>query len=301
MERGSPNYKIRQVTDLTGVSEFLLRVWEYRYSALKPTRTKTGRRLYTESDLLKARALLALTQQGCRVGDIAQKSLSELNQMLRQSVSRETAPGVDANVKKIIAKANAFKWSEVRTLVVQRKQKPLSWIHNLIVPLLAEVGRQVNEGGFSIAQEHILSALIKASLASNLRSGPTRKNGPRIVFAAPEGDFHDLGLWIGSFIASELKVNTLFIGPHVPKAELAAVCLRYNATHLLLSSTAETRDGHPDHYLNYLHFLDRNLDSKITIWLAGRNAQKYPVTLSRPYQVMDSFINFEREVKKCIN
>lgn len=295
-------YKIRQVIDLTGVSEFLLRIWEHRYAALDPVRTKSGRRLYTESDILKARALLTLTQQGYRVGDIAQKSLAELNQMLLKSAIAPEESGAGPVVKEIMKNVSAFQWQEARALIIKdiKKGKSLNWIHNVIVPLLAEMGRQVDKGDISIAQEHILSAIIKESLAFRFKKKSLAENRPRIVFAAPEGDFHDIGIMIASHIASELKANTLFLGPHMPKNELAAVCVRYKATHLLLSSTTGQQDGAKDSYLNYLNFLDRNLNPKTTIWLAGRNAHEYSISLNRPFKIIDSFVDFESEVRKCL-
>ena len=302
MENKTTTYKIRQVIELTGVSEFLLRVWEDRYKAFAPPRTKTGRRLYSENDILKARALLALTQKGVRIGDIAQLSLGKLNRMLENGAVAEVKKETDPRVVAIINHANQFAWHEVGALILKEKENsaPLEWLHNLIVPLLIEMGRQVDAGHFSIAQEHILSAIIKENVSYQVDRKPPHKNGPRIVFAAPEGDYHDLGLLVAASIAKALRVNTLFLGSHAPKRELAAVCLRYEATHLMLSSTAGKEDGAKDDYLHYLNFLDRNLSSKVTVWMAGRNSQKYLTTLQRPFKSIDSFESFEAEVRKCL-
>lgn len=301
MKKSATTYKIRQVIDLTGASEFLLRTWEHRYAALDPMRTKTGRRLYTAEDIFKARALLSLTQQGHRVGEIAHKSLAELNQMLLKNAVVKKKTVNDLHVRKIMKKANSFRWQDVRLILEEScNGKPLNWIHNLIVPLLIEIGRQVENGDISIAQEHVLSAIIKESLVFRFKKKPIAEIRPRILFAAPEGDFHDIGILIASNIASELKANTLFLGPHMPKSELAAVCIRYKATHLLLSSMTGPQDGAKDDYLNYLNFLDRNLDPRITLWLAGKNTQRYSISLNRPFKIIDSFVAFENEVKRCL-
>lgn len=293
------SYKIRQVIELTGVSEFLLRVWEDRYLAFTPPRTKTGRRLYSENDILKARALLALIQKGFRIGDIAQLSLAKLNRLSEQSSVAEIKQETDPKVKEIINKANQFAWNEVRELIYRKKtsSSPLAWIHELVVPLLIEMGRQVDTRSFTIAQEHILSAIIRENLAFHSNRRTPLKNAPRIVFAAPEGDYHDLGLMIAAHIATEMRANTLFLGSHMPKDELVAVCVRYKATHLLLSSTASREDGTKDDYLKYLNFLDRNLNSKVTVWLAGRNSMKFSTFLNRPFKIFNSFESFEVEMK----
>jgi DNA-binding transcriptional MerR regulator len=294
------SYKIRQVIELTGVNEFLLRIWEDRYLAFTPARTITGRRLYSENDILRARALLTLTQKGIRIGDIARLSLAKLNRMAEQNVTTEKTAETDSKVNEIISSANQFAWQEVRSLVLKEKEKrkPLDWVHDVIVPMVIEMGRQVDLGHFTIAQEHILSAIIKENLAFHFKRKSPLKRGIRIVLAAPEGDYHDLGLMIASHIATELRSNTLFVGANMPKNDLAAVCVRYQATHLMLSSTSSKEDGAKDDYLKVLNFLDRNLNQKVTIWLAGRNSQKFSISLMRPFKIFNSFRSFEDEIKK---
>jgi DNA-binding transcriptional MerR regulator len=312
MGNGVETYKIRQVVDLTGVSEFLLRAWEDRYSAIKPARSQTGRRLYTQNDVLKVRALFSLTQMGHRVGDIAELSLNELNQMLNQNLGERSSDNTKLSpfVKEIVTKAKQFAWQDVRNLILGKhkietqqseRSKPLSWVHSLIVPLLSEIGQQTDAGRLSIAEEHILSAIIKETLPFQFdKKPPKNMNGPRIVFAAPEGDYHDIGIAIAFYVAGSLGANTLFLGAHMPKTELAAVCVRYRATHLVLSSTSDKKDGAKDQYLKYLNFLDRNLNTKVTLWLAGRNSQKYKVLLKRPFRIIESFDAFEAEVRTAV-
>ncbi|MBK9040074.1 MAG: MerR family transcriptional regulator [Bdellovibrionales bacterium] len=311
MRNTGETYKIRQVIDLTGVSEFLLRAWEDRYAAIKPARSKTGRRLYSQNDVLKVRALFSLTQMGHRVGDIAQLGLNELNQMLNQDLGNGNLenPNLSPFVKEIMTQAKQFAWQDVRKLILgnhkmwtqqKGKTRSLNWIHSLIVPLLSEIGRQTDAGHLSIAEEHILSAIIKESLSFQFDKRPPNKKRPRIVFATPEGDYHDMGIAIGAYVANSLGANTLFLGAHMPKTELAAVCVRYKTTHLVLSSTSDKIDGAKDQYLKYLNFLDRNLNTKISIWLAGRNSQKYEPSLKRPFRIIESFEVFETEVRKAV-
>lgn len=298
----APTYKIRQVIDITGASEFLIRTWELRYNALRPERTKTGRRLYTEADILKIRALLTLTNQGHRVGEIAKKSLPELESLLNENTLPITHSSKIQDIGSVLSAAKAFRWDEARQLILNKAKKsnPTKWIHELIVPLLVEIGQQVNKGQLSIAEEHILSAIIKECIASAFKLKKPKKSKMRLVFAAPEGDYHDIGIIVASRIANYLGANTLFLGPHMPKNELAAICVRYKATHLLLSSTTDLKSGAKDDFFSYVNFLDRNLGPKVTLWLAGPNTTQYKIALKRSYKIITSFFDFESEVKKCL-
>ena len=78
------SFSLRQVVELTGVSEFTLRGWESRYQAFRPRRTGSGRRRYTKADILRARALLELTARGQRISSIATLPLSELEELIAE-------------------------------------------------------------------------------------------------------------------------------------------------------------------------------------------------------------------------
>jgi len=44
-------YRIGEVAKLTGLPAYTIRYWEQEFSELKPRKSRTGRRLYTEDDL----------------------------------------------------------------------------------------------------------------------------------------------------------------------------------------------------------------------------------------------------------
>ncbi len=85
----------------------------------------------------------------------------------------------------------------------------------------------------------------------------------------------------------------------MPQDELAAICVKYKATHLMLSSSIQKAKGEQTDFLQVLHFLDRNLRPDVAIWVAGRNVLRCPVGLARPFTIIRSFGHFEEEIKKC--
>ena len=46
-------YPIKVVSQMTGLSVFVIRAWEKRHNVVIPSRTETNRRLYTEDDIEK--------------------------------------------------------------------------------------------------------------------------------------------------------------------------------------------------------------------------------------------------------
>jgi DNA-binding transcriptional MerR regulator len=66
---GQKRHPIQVVARRTGLSPDVLRVWEKRYQAVEPGRTKTGRRLYSDDDIERLRLLREATSRGRRIGE----------------------------------------------------------------------------------------------------------------------------------------------------------------------------------------------------------------------------------------
>ena len=44
-------FRIREVTEITGLAAYVLRFWESEFSEIRPRRTESGQRLYRKSDI----------------------------------------------------------------------------------------------------------------------------------------------------------------------------------------------------------------------------------------------------------
>lgn len=119
----------------------------------------------------------------------------------------------------------------------------------------------------------------------------------RFVFASPEGDYHDVSLLIASQLTRCLGIKTLYLGANVPKRDLSETCLRYQATHLVLTSTGARAGSVHEDLFEYVNFLDRNLDPSIHFWLGGPDPKCRGLLLQRPHKVLTSFETFEAELK----
>lgn len=306
-------FNLRQVIELTGVSEFTLRGWEGRYGAFAPQRTASGRRLYTTQDLRRIRALLVLTAQGHKISQICSLSLERLMDLetapaessaqVRSSVRTpmHSPVGRDPAVAEVIVKAKRFDWDGVEK-VFQKRAKALTgenFVHQFAVQLLSEIAVQVMKEALSISQEHILSSLLKESLYSLRPDTVTRKKNKslRVLLATPEGDFHELGILIAATLSRLQGVSFLYLGPNVPKADLCETCLRFDASHVLLASTISKSEGAKEDLLTVINFFDRQIPRHVELWTAGRTAAQLPIELKRPYVCLSSFHDFSDRLK----
>ena len=76
------SYSIGVVARRAQIHPETLRVWEKRYGMITPLRTETGRRMYSESDILKVSLVKQLTELGNPVGGLANLSIEDLRERL---------------------------------------------------------------------------------------------------------------------------------------------------------------------------------------------------------------------------
>jgi hypothetical protein len=158
---------------------------------------------------------------------------------------------------------------------------------------MEQIGYAVSAGTLSIAQEHILSAMLKQNvhrlIHPNLQSSKIKT-----VIAGPEGDFHELGILAAHAIANHHKTCSIFIGPNTPKDQLCETAIRFGATHIILGATVSKKEGAKDDFYSYIHFLDKNLPKNIAFWFGGRAAQA--VSLNRETLLFRSLVELEHQL-----
>lgn len=291
-ERGS-TYTLRQVVELTGITEFTLRGWEGRYRAFRPRRSPSGRRLYDRTDVQKARLLLQLTKEGHRISEIATQGLEELTRLLAESGLDAQAPSglkdrTSPTLRRLFRHVDHFDWTAVEKEFERQRvevAEARDFVLRVLIPIMAEIGARVADGRLSIAQEHILSALLRQHLAALRAAAPTPRGGARVVFATPEGDHHELGLLAAATLAAVAGIRQLYLGPNMPKRELAECCLRYDATHLVLAATLSRSEGAREDLEHVVHFVDRHLPAGVSLWLGGRRTRGLFVELRREVRI----------------
>lgn len=63
-------FPIREVSRLTGVNPVTLRAWERRYGLIQPTRTESGHRLYSMTEIERVRSIVDWIDRGVAVSKV---------------------------------------------------------------------------------------------------------------------------------------------------------------------------------------------------------------------------------------
>jgi DNA-binding transcriptional MerR regulator len=262
-------YPLGAVSRLTGLSAEVLRAWERRYGAVQPLRTPGGTRRYRAQDLERLRLLKTAVDAGHRIGDVANLEDAELAR--RAERKREAGNGY---IKQVLAALLQFNAAEAqRLLAIQLSALgPVRFASELAVPLVREIGERWANGSLPIASEHLATGLLRSMLGSSLQPNVASLMGPRIVFATPAGERHELGLQMAALTAMGAGAAPIYLGAELPVEELLLAVERTNASALALSlATIDVADA-----ARTVGALRAGLAPDVQLWIGGAQAPNLP-------------------------
>jgi DNA-binding transcriptional MerR regulator len=218
-------YSVAQVEALSGIKAHTLRIWERRYGFLKPMRTPTNIRYYTDAQLKKLLNFGILVRNGYRVSKLEkmtdQEVFDAVNSILAdpESQDRDEIKGLTLAMLEM----NEEEFDNIFERQVIRKGF-LKTITEMIYPFLQYVGVLWNTNKAMIAQEHFVSNLIRQKLiTATERLSIPPKSSPSVVFFLLEGEDHEIGLLLANFIAKERGWLTYYLGQGVPISNIQKV------------------------------------------------------------------------------
>jgi DNA-binding transcriptional MerR regulator len=235
------HYPIRAVARMTGLSVDTLRAWERRYRAVVPTRNQRGR-LYSDVDVARLKQLAHLVAHGHAIGTIASLSDAELAALRNGGDARTTGGSDLAAVAKLEVLTTAIERYDLETFetVLNRHAAvlpPRELLFAMILPLLREVGTRWAAGKLRPSQEHLVTGIVRSVLGSLLRTTARPDASPKVVFATPAGERHELGLLCSALLASSAGYGVVYLGPDVPAADIAHAAATTGAQVVMVSAT----------------------------------------------------------------
>ena len=263
-------FPVKAAAELSGLTPETLRAWERRHLAVVPHRDGKGRRLYDTVMVERLARLHRLTARGHPIRDLAALDDAALDRLLDEARQAgygavETLPG------RMLDAAAEYRVDEFdRDLSVAIATLPVPiLVARVVMPLLREVGLRWADGRLAIAQERLVSSLLRTRLLAILNQHP-RERRPRLLFATLPGEPHELGLLGAALLAHEADAPVLYLGTELPAEELLRVAGRIETGAIALSSIdpAQARTT-----LSELQVLHRRLPADIPIWLGGANAR----------------------------
>jgi methylmalonyl-CoA mutase cobalamin-binding subunit len=95
-------------------------------------------------------------------------------------------------------------------------------LHIVIQPLFEKIGELWAKGELKIINERLATIVTRSFLMDLLRTVVLTETAPRVVVAAPVGQWHETGALVVALTAAESGWQPLYFGPNLPADEIAA-------------------------------------------------------------------------------
>lgn len=264
----------------------MIRIWERRYGAVKPERTDTKRRLYSDDELERLRLLRAVTEGGHNIGDVAKLSADKLRTLAASNASpviitsRKGAAAKNDYLERAIEAVRALDSAALENVLkdanVAMGTQGLAM--RVIGPLAEKIGALWREGELSAAHEHFATAVIRVFVGHTARQFIGAADGPVVVVVTPLGQLHELGALLVGLAAANLGWNVKYLGASLPSAEIAGVARQTGARAVALSIIYPEDDSRLEGELMQLRDL---VGEKVAILAGGRATPAYRAWLKR--------------------
>jgi DNA-binding transcriptional MerR regulator len=228
-------FPIREVARLTGVNPVTLRAWERRYGLIQPTRTESGHRLYSRTDIDTVHRILDWIERGVAVSKVA-RILARGERLGEPGAASEAALAWRQWQRQLRMAISAFDDRQLDLLYGQVCcAYPLPIVfQDILMPLWQQLLR--HQGRFGQASEWLFfDSFLRSRTAQRLQAAAAVP-GPRVLVAAIAGECRELELLVAGLLmaAQDLAVKLLGIGQ--PFDELTLICEKTQPQALVLFS-----------------------------------------------------------------
>lgn len=229
-------YPIRTVAALTGVLPVTLRAWERRYGLIRPLRTRTGHRLYTQAQVDQIHEVLALVAKGVPIGQV-RRALSGSAQARPSRAAKGPWTRYLERMSAAIARFDEAALDAVydEALSLHPIERVTS---SLLMPLLAALGQRWDRAAGGVAEEHFFAVYLRNKLGARLHHRRL-PSGPKLLLACAPGEFHEIGLLLFAIAASEAGLRCVPLGANMPLEDLALPARRADCRAIVLSSSVD--------------------------------------------------------------
>jgi len=228
-------YSISDLEQLSGVKAHTIRIWEQRYNLLHPSRTATNIRTYGESDLRRLLNVATLCGQGQRISQVVRLSEEEC-QAAALALCNEVNPADYARINALQTAALDLDEPRLHHLFDEAMGElgPEEATLRLGYPLLQRLGVSWKAGSLSVAQERLVTQLLRQELLASADALPliplAQAEAKRWLLFLPEGEWQELALLFMNYALRARGQQVLYLGPNLPLPDVLAAAQAFRPT-----------------------------------------------------------------------
>ena len=211
------SFTIKDLEYITGIKAHTIRIWEQRYQFLKPNRTDTNIRFYSNTDLKKVLNIALLSKYGFKISHINKMSdvereekvllLTQPEAQQERTVNDLVKYMIDVDVEKL----EQILENHIRSKGIERT------ITKIIFPFMEKIGILWITNHINPAQEHLVTNIIRQKLIVGIdRARSEVKVNKSVLLFLPEGEYHELGVLFVCYLLKSKGVATIYLGANMP-------------------------------------------------------------------------------------
>ncbi|CAI8968631.1 MerR family transcriptional regulator [Pseudomonas sp. IT-P260] len=238
-------FPIREVSRLTGVNPVTLRAWERRYGLIQPTRTESGHRLYSMTEIERVRSIVDWIDRGVavsKVGKILAKTepLKVLAHIIPDDLVQADYGQWQQQVQAAISAFDDRALDQVYNQIFSSYALPVVF-QDILMPLWLQMLQRQDAFG-QTSEWLFFDGFLRARVLQRivaLRGAQPRK----VIVSALAGQCRELELLVAALFLSGNDAGVRVLTTGQPFDELALVCERIKPQALVLfSNHAPTAD-----------------------------------------------------------
>ncbi|BBP68941.1 transcriptional regulator [Pseudomonas sp. Seg1] len=231
-------FPIREVSRLTGVNPVTLRAWERRYGLIQPTRTESGHRLYSMTEIERVRSIVEWIDRGVavsKVGKILAKTepLKVLAHFIPDDLVQADYQQWQLQVQRAVSAFDDAELDRVYGQIFSSYALPVVF-QDILMPLWRQLLQRQDAFGqtseWLFLDGYLRTRALQRIIA--LRGAQPRK----IIVSALAGQCRELELLVAALFLSSSDSGVRVLTTGQPFDELTLVCEKIKPHALVLFS-----------------------------------------------------------------
>ena len=275
------SFTIKDIENITGIKAHTIRVWEQRYNFLKPQRSDTNIRHYSNNELITVLNIALLNKNGFKISHIDKMSeadvkakifaLTQAQAQQERTVNELIEHMIDLDVDKVEKILDNF----ISSKGIERT------ITQIIFPFLERIGILWLTNRINPAQEHLVTNIIRQKLILGIDGvkSPIQTNKSVLLFL-PEGEHHELGLLFIYYLLKSRGIRVYYIGANAPLKDVEYLTQYKPHTFIYSHLTAVAHNFNFERFLFNAGVQLKNFNVIISGLLTQNYKKKVPANIS---------------------
>ena len=292
-------FSIKDIEILTGIKPHTIRIWEQRYGIIKPQRTATNIRYYTEEDLKLMLNVSLLNKMGFKISKITCLKPNEIEHKVLSLV--EQANDADINLSALLncmvrLDEDTFEHLLNKYLETNGLETTMT---RILFPFLYRIGLLWQTGSITPAYEHFFTNLVRQKIIAAIDKQVLTPlpDAKRFLLFLPPNEPHELGLLYAHYVIRQRGHRSVYMGLNLPIDHIICAHECCQPDFIVTTLTSCIKINAIEEFIVQIS----KTFSKSKILLSGAQAVNKSLHLPQNVQVISDFDDFIQYIENRVN